>query len=174
MAFCKNCGAQLADGAAFCPSCGTPIQAQANQSQQPQQQAQPVVNAQPIQGDYNDIQNNKAMGILAYIGILVLAPLFGAKNSKFARFHTGQGLTLLVFCAAYGITTAILNAIISAIFYSISIFSPVPTVFATIFNLGYIFFTILMVFGIVNAAKGTFNRLPVLGQIDFISKNFEK
>ena len=114
------------------------------------------------------------MGILAYIGILVLAPLFGAKNSKFARFHTGQGLTLLVFCAAYGITTAILNAIISTIFYSISIFSPVPTVFATIFNLGYIFFTILMVFGIVNAAKGTFNRLPVLGQIDFISKNFEK
>jgi RNA polymerase subunit RPABC4/transcription elongation factor Spt4/type II secretory pathway pseudopilin PulG len=27
MAFCKNCGTQLAEGAAFCPSCGTPAPA---------------------------------------------------------------------------------------------------------------------------------------------------
>ena len=27
MAFCQNCGAQFSEGAKFCPSCGTPVQA---------------------------------------------------------------------------------------------------------------------------------------------------
>ena len=37
-----------------------------------------------------------------------------------------------------------------------------------------IFFGYLAIIGIVNAAKGTFTKLPILGQIDFISKHFEK
>ena len=39
-----------------------------------------------------DIQDNKVMNILAYIGILVLVPIFAAKNSKVARFSSNQGL----------------------------------------------------------------------------------
>ena len=35
--------------------------------------------------DPQDIQNNKAMAILAYLSWLVLIPLFAAKDSKFAR-----------------------------------------------------------------------------------------
>ena len=33
--------------------------------------------------DPQDVQDNKAMAVLAYIGILVLIPLFAAKKSKF-------------------------------------------------------------------------------------------
>ena len=33
--FCKNCGTQIADGAAACPSCGTSVQQQAAPTQQP-------------------------------------------------------------------------------------------------------------------------------------------
>ena len=46
--------------------------------------------------DPTDIQNNKAMGILSYIGLLVLIPIFAAKDSKFARFHANQGLVLVI------------------------------------------------------------------------------
>ena len=56
MAFCKNCGAELADGATFCASCGTTVEAQAPQNdagayqqptyQQPQYQA-PVATGTP-------------------------------------------------------------------------------------------------------------------------------
>ena len=46
--------------------------------------------------EQEDIQNNKTMAILAYIGILVLIPIFAAKESKFARFHANQGLVLLI------------------------------------------------------------------------------
>ena len=35
MKFCTNCGAQLPDGVAFCPSCGTPVPAQDQAKQNP-------------------------------------------------------------------------------------------------------------------------------------------
>ena len=34
-----------------------------------------------------DVQTNKVFAILAYIGILVLIPIFAAPKSKFARFQ---------------------------------------------------------------------------------------
>ena len=40
--------------------------------------------------------NDKLMGVLAYLGILVLIPLLAAKDSKFAQFHAKQGLTLFI------------------------------------------------------------------------------
>ena len=48
------------------------------------------------QFDPQDIASNKVMGVLAYIGILVLIPIFAAKNSPFARFHANQGLILFI------------------------------------------------------------------------------
>lgn len=60
MAFCKNCGQQLVDGAAFCANCGTPVenapqattQAQASSTQQttaPKQAETPVQATKPQQ-----------------------------------------------------------------------------------------------------------------------------
>lgn len=46
--------------------------------------------------DAPDIQNNKVMAILAYLSWLVLVPLFGAKDSKFAHFHCNQGIVLAI------------------------------------------------------------------------------
>ena len=42
--FCKNCGTQLQDGAAFCPNCGAPVASEGTQNaetQQPQPQPAP-------------------------------------------------------------------------------------------------------------------------------------
>ena len=48
------------------------------------------------QFDPRDIEQNKLMAILAYLGILVIIPILAAKESKFARFHSNQGLILLI------------------------------------------------------------------------------
>ena len=97
MAFCGKCGAQLNDGVKFCPSCGAPTgseQAQQQTYQQPQQGYQPQQQAYaPVQ---SDAQQNKVMGILAYLSWLVIVPLLAAKESPFARYHTNQGLVLAI------------------------------------------------------------------------------
>ena len=69
MAFCKSCGANLPEGASFCSGCGTPVE-------NTQQYQAPVNNAKPVTAEQADIQNNKVMAVLAYIGVLVLVPIF--------------------------------------------------------------------------------------------------
>ena len=49
MAFCTNCGTQVADGASFCANCGSPLQTAPEQAQQPAQQAGQQPAQQPYQ-----------------------------------------------------------------------------------------------------------------------------
>jgi hypothetical protein len=58
-----------------------------------------------------DIQQNKAMSILAYIGILALVPVFAARNSAYAKFHANQGLLLLIAEAAVALVFGLLGLV---------------------------------------------------------------
>ena len=158
MAFCGKCGAQLNDGAKFCPSCGAPTgseQAQQQTYQQPQQQAYA-----PVQ---SDAQQNKVMGILAYLSWLVIVPWIAAKESPFARYHTNQGLVLAIVEIAWWILSAILRAIATAA-YSLG-FLAVIGVISWILGIVFLVFSIL---GIVNAAKGEMKPLPIIGGIKIL------
>ena len=158
MAFCGKCGAQLNDGAKFCPSCGAPTgseQAQQQTYQQPQQQAYA-----PVQ---SDAQQNKVMGILAYLSWLVIVPWIAAKESPFARYHTNQGLVLAIGEIAWWILSAILTAIATAA-YSLG-FLAVIGVISWILGIVFLVFSIL---GIVNAAKGEMKPLPIIGGIKIL------
>ena len=42
-----------------------------------------------------EVDNSTVMGILSYLGILVVIPLIVSKNNSFVKFHTKQGLVLL-------------------------------------------------------------------------------
>jgi uncharacterized membrane protein len=54
-------------------------------------------NEQPtVQNEDKDIQENKIIAALSYIGILVLVPLLVKKDSKFCKFHAKQGLIMLI------------------------------------------------------------------------------
>ena len=53
--------------------------------------------------DPQDIEENKFMAILAYFGILVIIPILAAKDSKFARFHSNQGLILCITAILYSL-----------------------------------------------------------------------
>lgn len=168
MSFCKNCGSNLPEGATFCSSCGTPVNAQTAPQQNPEPyQYQAPQYQQPMNNDAADAQNNKAMGVIAYLGILFLIPFFAAKESKFAQFHARQGLTLCIFEVAYCIAASIIRSIL---FFMLpwSMFD-IYNVISGLLSLVGVFFLVVAIIGIVNAAKGECKELPLIGKIDFIA-----
>ena len=110
----------------------------------------------------DDIQNNKGMAILAYLSWLVLIPLFAAKNSPFARYHTNQGLILFLLGLVWGVATKIVTLLLGWI----PILGVVIGILLGIasFVVG-IFSVVCLVLGIVNAAQGKAKELPIIGGI---------
>ena len=182
MAFCGKCGTQMNDGVKFCPGCGAP-----NETAAPAAPATPVQEAPPVQQnpapqqadsgakmaalnntadttaefDKADIDQNKGMSILAYFGPLVLIPILAAKNSKFARYHSNQGLVLLLAAIAYGIVYGILSTIIYAISWRLGFI-------VSIIGLVSILFTVLAIIGIINAVNGRAKELPIIGKFKIL------
>lgn len=204
MKFCTHCGQQLDDSTAFCPNCGTPAAGQPQQAapqqaapqqeapqqeapqqaapQQPVQPVQPVVQTQPAAGAPvadDDVQQNKGIAWLSYLGLFLLIPLFARKKSEYCRFHVTQGAILFILDIAYLIVTRILLVIINAIFpggwfYYYYYHSTVYNIFNIIFSLGSIFFLVMLIIGIVNAASGKKQELPLIGKIPFLVKLMDK
>ena len=170
MAFCKNCGQQINDDAAFCPNCGTTV----GNAQQPQQAP---VQPQVVSGDA-DVQQNKGIAWLSYVGLLFLIPLFVRKTSEYCKFHVKEGANVCACELAYVIATRILLLIIDlptrTYYYGFYTPSYIYYVFNTIFSLGFIFFTVMSIIGIVNAATGKTVEIPLLGQIPFIKNLMDK
>ena len=102
---------------------------------------------QPKVATKEDIEKNKIMGVLAYLGILVLVPLLSAKDSPFAQYHANQGLVLLIAGVIVGAASA---------FPIIGWFIVGP--------IGGILLFILAIMGIINAANGEMKPLPLIGQ----------
>lgn len=166
--FCHNCGTQIeAPAAPPAPSFDDgPVQAapapEAEVVVESRPQSQPRPQPQPSAADFggkvaqlndtpdstgdfdlNDVKANKGMAVLAYFGILVLIPILARKDSPFARYHSNQGLILLI-C---GVISGVLG----------KIWGPLGTI------TGIICF-ILFILGIVNAANGRAKELPVVGK----------
>ncbi len=176
MTYCGKCGAVVQDGVKFCASCGAAVETKVEnnaQQAQPQQQAAPQNDfSQKLQNfnntadttaqfDTADINANKAMAILAYFGPLVLIPIFAAKGSKFARYHSNQGLVLLLAAILYGIAYSILSSIILAISWRLYFI-------VSIIGLVSIIITILAIIGIINAATGKAKELPLIGKFKIL------
>ena len=100
----------------------------------------------------DDIQQNKLMAILAYLNLLVLIPLFAAKNSPFASFHVNQGIILLLI-------TIVINVLDSVVFI-------VPNIIFTILRILIIALALL---GIYNVISGKAKELPLIGGIKILS-----
>lgn len=99
----------------------------------------------------SDAEENKVFAILAYIGILVLVPILAAPNSKFAKYHANQGLILLIVGVILSIVGALLNLI--------------PVVGWVFMLVMEVIWLVLMILGIVNAAKGEEKPLPIIGNL---------
>ena len=90
--------------------------------------------------------DKKLMGILSYLGILVLIPLLtDAKKDSFVKFHVKQGLVLLI-------TEVAASFIIRILFFAWML---APLVGLATF--------VLLVMGIMNVVNGRTKELPVIG-----------
>lgn len=181
--FCPTCGASI--GAAPATPPAPPAEPAANQGYQagpqyqqtgPQyqqantgyQQAGPQYQAyQAPERTYVADGDARTLGvgavsILAYGSILFFVPLVAYKDSRFARFHAGQGLNLLLAYVAYGIAMAILTGIFSAISWGLG------AAIGTILSLGYIALFVFMIMGVVNVCRGEMKPLPLIGAFNII------
>ncbi len=131
MAFCKNCGTQFQDGAKFCPKCGATMQTQAQ---------------------INDVEANKIMAVIAYIGILVVVPLITGKykNSQFLKFHVNQAI---VFCIGW---------IVSGL---LSIIPFIGAFLGGVLGLGV---AVLQIISIVYVVKGKTKSFPLIEKVKII------
>jgi len=86
-----------------------------------------------------DIEENKAITILSYFGILCLVPLLLKKESKFAKFHAKQGLVITI-----------------------------GWFFVVLPFIGQIVWLILIIFsiwGLLNVLGGKYTKLPIIGDL---------
>jgi uncharacterized membrane protein len=90
---------------------------------------------------------NIGMGILCYLGILLIIPLLtDAKNEAFIKFHLKQGIVLLIAGVAIGII------------------SWIPIIGWLVSFVGGIAIFILWLMGIIAVASGEEKELPVIGK----------
>lgn len=91
-------------------------------------------------------QQGNAMAILSYLGILVIIPLLVAKDDEFVRYHSKQGLVLLV---------------VGVVGMFIGVIPIIGWLLAPFITLAWLIFAIM---GIINVLKGKKKELPIIGQ----------
>ncbi|MFA6446214.1 MAG: hypothetical protein WCW14_03125 [Candidatus Paceibacterota bacterium] len=91
------------------------------------------------------ISNDKTMGILSYLSILVLIPIFTQNKSEFVKFHANQGLILLI---THVIGQVVLGSFVH-LYGLVSLFS--------------ILILALIIIGIMNVLNNQMKQLPVIG-----------
>ena len=159
--YCPSCGAELEENAKFCKACGEKIgtgaaavaaagAAAGSVFDEAAEKLKDLNNTADTTSEFDpeDIAKNKIFAIFAYLGWLVLIPIFAAKESKFARFHANQGIVLAI--------ASTLGIILISLLPSIKI----VYLIAWLFELAVF---ALMVIGIYNAANGKAKDLPVIG-----------
>lgn len=117
--------------------------------------------------DPKDIEQNKTLSLFAYLGILIVIPLFGTKESKFARYHCNQGLILLISIISWGIVHNMLMAIFRVLLLNGALWR-IYSLLGSILSLVYILFTVLAILGIVNALNGKAKELPIIGKFKLL------
>ena len=108
----------------------------------------------------------KTLALESYLGILVLAPLFGAKQSKFARFHANQGLILFAITVAMSLLISF-NSFVSAAAGVVAI-SVILGLFSGLYGLVEMAVVVFSVIGIINVLKGKKKALPLIGKIKIL------
>jgi len=96
--------------------------------------------------DVKDVEENKILAAVGYLGILCLVPLFFAKKSPYAQFHAKQAFVLFI-------------AEVIVFFVNI-----IPILGQLIWFVCSAFFLVMTIAGIVKALNGEKWVMPVLGK----------
>lgn len=112
-----------------------------NQAQPEGQPSQPASTGAPHGGEKNTL-----MGVLAYIGPLILIPFLSAKDDPFVKYHIKQGAVLVIIWIAL--------MLLQTMFWMMYM----------IWNLVNFGVVILAIIGIANVMKGEQKELPLVGK----------
>jgi uncharacterized membrane protein len=153
MAFCANCGTQLAENAAFCPSCGRAQgQAGAGPAAAPQAPPPPVYTNTPASAA--PLAENVA-GMLAYFTIIpaiVFLLVEPYNRNRFVRFHSFQCL----FTAG---ALIVIHIALSVVSYAM------PLLMIPVYGLLGLAELVLWILLIVKAYQHEMFKLPVVGDM---------
>lgn len=124
----------------------------------------------------SDVEKNKYLNILSYLGIFLLIPMFCAKGSKYTRFHVNQGLILFICSIVYNIAKEIIMAILRAIMFAglepvWFSYSPVYAIYSIVnivLSVASLVFLAFAIYGIYNTVQGRMKELPIIGKIRII------
>ena len=185
---CPKCNKTIKKTDKFCSNCGEVLKETKKKKESTINQdeifnkigdnLEKILDTEDTSKDYTkkDIEENKGMAILSYIGPLALIPYFKAKDSKYAYYHALQGMNLLVIWIVYTIMAAILYQI------KVTTSCEHSAVFGVITNcvkvtpwwikfpldiIGLLLFA-LSIIGIVYALTGKAKKLPLVDKVNVI------
>lgn len=156
MAFCANCGTQMADGAAFCPSCGKAAGQAAGGAvaAQPAPQPPPPATTANTAAGAAPLAENIA-GMLAYFTIIpaiVFLLIEPYNRNRFVRFHS---LQCLFTCGAL----IVIHIGLSIIGYAL------PLLILPIYALLGLAELVLWILLVVKAYQHEMFKLPIVGDM---------
>ena len=163
---CQKCGAVIDDNnpTRVCPACGAPLGSvvKSDFSEKVNKTIGEIQNVPDYSGFYHpqDIEQNKMISILSYLGLLFLIPFLAKKDSPFARFHVNQGMVLFFTEAVYNVVLRIVRGLFKG-----TILGFIPGILGIL----DIAFFVLMILGIINAVNGKAKELPIIGKIRIIN-----
>jgi len=183
---CPKCGENVKVKDKFCSSCGEDLTKTKKKTTKKDKKVntdeifnkigdniEKILDTEDTSKEYKekDIEDNKALAVLAYIGPLALVPYLKGKESKYSYYHAVQGMNLLIVWIAYSILCALL--------YQIKVTKSCDFIWGKISNcnsvtpfiirfplaiIGFIIFAVSIV-GIVYAIQGKAKKLPLVNKI---------
>ena len=93
-----------------------------------------------------DIEENKLIAVIGYIGILCLVPLLLKPKSQFCKFHGKQGLILFI---------------VEMISWA---FNAIPVIGQILFVIGSVSTAVLSILGLLKAFNGEYWEMPYVAE----------
>ena len=190
---CPKCESEVKKADKFCSSCGFDLSkkkdAKKGESKKSAINQDEIFNkigdnleksldTEDTSKDYTkkDINDNKGLAILSYLGPLALIPYFYNKGSKYVKYHAAQGLNLLIIWIIYTITAAILSSIKitkscnNVLGWFTNCTEVTPWWISFIIDvIGLMLFAIAVV-GVVYAITGVAKKLPIVDKVNIIKE----
>lgn len=103
-----------------------------------------------------DIEDNRLMAAISYVGLLCLIPYLMARRSAFVQWHALQGLRLFLISRVYFLFTVVIELLVGRIALQAGL------VLSAVSLLIGLIFPLLAIVGLRAALRGKKQRLPII------------